>query len=297
MAENPYKRCTLCPISCGTDRTVGNTGRCGSGDKMKIARIAPHMWEEPCISGQKGSGTVFFTGCSLHCVYCQNSKISSRNTSLGTEYTEKQLAEAMLCLQERGVHNINLVTASHFLPSVIKTLKIAKKQGLKIPVVYNCSGYETPQAVSSLSGLIDIFMPDIKYFSSRLSLLYSGVQDYPEIAFNAIKLMRSISGSPVFENGLMLSGTLVRHLILPGSDADSRKIITRLFSEYGKDDIALSLMSQYTPMPNVKFPELTERLPKNAYLRTVAHAQKLGFSYLYTQNGDSAKESFIPEFS
>lgn len=303
MTGNPYKSCTLCPFSCGADRTAGKTGRCGSDDKMRIARIAPHLWEEPCLSGQgieepiKGSGTVFFTGCPLHCVYCQNYKISCRETSAGREYTGAELARAMTELQSTGVHNINLVTASHFLPTVITAIKQAKKNGLVIPIVYNCSGYESERSVTELAGLIDIFLPDIKYFSSRLASLYSHAPDYPEIAFKAVKLMQSITGNPVFDDaGFLRSGTMVRHLILPGSDADSRKIIDRLFSDYGKSGVALSLMSQYTPMPGVPFPELTERLPKNAYLRTVAHAQKLGFDHLYTQEGESASESFIPDF-
>lgn len=303
MTANPYKECTLCPFACKADRTKGNAGRCGAGDKMRIARIAPHLWEEPCLSGQgiefpvKGSGTVFFTGCSLHCVYCQNSAITRFAAAAGREYSETELAQSMLALQKTGVHNINLVTATHFLPSVIGAVSLAKSSGLQIPVVYNCSGYETEKSLSALNGIVDIFLPDVKYYSNRLAGLYSHASNYPEIAFKAVKLMQSITGSPVFDkNGFLLSGTIVRHLILPGSDRDSRKITDRLFSDFGKSGIVLSLMSQYTPMPGIPFPELTEHLPFSAYLRTVEHAQKLGFEYLYTQDGESASESFIPEF-
>lgn len=297
-----YKKCELCPFNCGVDRT-STRGRCGSGSEIRIARIAPHYWEEPCLSGQgieepiKGSGTVFFTGCSLHCVFCQNSKISYNGDELGKTFTPSELADEFLKLQENGVHNVNLVTATHFAPSVAKAIEIAKIRGLSIPIVYNCSGYEAPETLKMLDGLIDTYMPDFKYFSSRLAELYSKAKNYPEICKSAIKIMQAQTGSPLFdENGFMLKGTLVRHLILPGSDADSRKIVSYLHEHYGTDGVALSLMSQYTPKPELPFPELTEKLPKSAYLRVISHAQSLGFKYLYTQDGASASESFIPEF-
>lgn len=297
-----YKKCEICPFRCHVDRT-NSLGRCGSGSEMRVARIAPHYWEEPCLSGQgieepiKGSGTVFFTGCSLHCVFCQNSKISCKGNTLGKLFTPSELADEFLKLQEIGVHNVNLVTATHFAPSVAKSIEIAKSRGLSIPTVYNCSGYETSETLKMLDGLIDIYMPDFKYFSQRLSELYSKASDYPEVCKSAIKIMQAQTGSPLFDkNGFMLKGTLIRHLILPGSDADSRKIVSYLHESYGSDGVALSLMNQYTPMPDLPFPELTEKLPTSAYLRVVSHAQSLGFKYLYTQDGDSASESFIPEF-
>lgn len=298
----PYKSCTLCPFECRVDRTV-KYGRCASGSEMKVARIAPHYWEEPCLSGQgieepvKGSGTVFFTGCSLRCVFCQNSKISRNTDAIGRVYTPDGLANEFLRLQDLGVHNINLVTATHFAPSVAKAIEIAKSKGLYIPTVYNCSGYESTDTLRRLNGLIDVYMPDFKYFSNRSAELYSKAGDYPEICKEAVSVMQRQTGEPVFdENGFMLKGTLVRHLILPGSDAESRKIISYLHESYGSDGIALSLMSQYTPMSALPYPELTEKLPKSAYLRVVSHAQELGFKYLYTQDGESASESFIPEF-
>ena len=298
-----YKICKLCPFGCGVDRTLGKLGRCASDSEMRIARIVPHYWEEPCLSGQgietpvKGSGTVFFTGCSLGCVFCQNAKISHGKNNIGKVYTPQDLASELLRLESLGVHNINLVTATHYVPSAVKAIEIAKGYGMKIPVVYNCSGYEAVATLKMLDGTVDIYMPDFKYFSSRLAELYSKAPDYPYICKDAISVMQGQTGSPVFdENGFMIKGTLVRHLILPGSDADSRKIVAYLHESFGKDGVALSLMSQYTPMRELPFPELTERLPKNAYLRVVSHAQSLGFKYLYTQDGDSASECFIPEF-
>ncbi len=270
---------------------------------MRIARISPHLWEEPCLSGQgleepiKGSGTIFFVGCPLHCVYCQNSKISQSCSRLGQEYTPSELADEMLRLQSAGVHNINFVTPTHFSPSVIESIKLAKIRGLSIPVVYNCSGYESISTVRSLKDNIDIFLPDFKYFSENLAKQYSNAPNYFSICRAAINEMQRISGKPIFDqNGFLKRGTVVRHLILPGSDADSRKIISSLYKDFGSDGIILSLMSQYTPMPNVPYPELNELLPNSAYLRVVEHAEKLGFRYIYTQSGESASESFIPEF-
>ncbi len=301
--HNIYSECTLCPFECKADRASGKLGRCGIDSKMRIARIAPHLWEEPCLSGQgkeapiKGSGTVFFVGCPMHCVYCQNSKISVKGSALGKEYTPFELSHELLKLQDEGVHNINFVTPTHFSPDIIETVKIARENGLNIPIVYNCSGYESIIAIRSLKETVNIFLPDFKYFSSSLSSQYSNAPDYFSICSEAIKEMQNISGAPVFdEKGFLTKGTAVRHLVLPGSDSDSRKIISHLHSTFGSDGIILSLMSQYTPMPGVTFPELTERLPHSAYLRVVEHAQELGFRYLYTQDGKAASKSFIPEF-
>ncbi len=298
-----YSACRLCPFECGVDRTCGHLGRCAMNDKMRIARIAPHYWEEPCLSGQgleepiKGSGTVFFVGCSLGCVFCQNSKISKKGSNLGEAYDKNRLADELLHLQDSGVHNINLVTASHFAPSVIKALEIAKSSGLTLPIVYNCSGYESIDALKMLCGYIDIYMPDFKFFSSTLARDYARCENYKDVALAAIKEMQRQTGKPHFdEKGFMQRGTLVRHLILPGSDSDSRKIVELLHGEFGSDGVALSLMSQYTPRDDLPSAELTEKLPFAAYLRVIEHAQRLGFTYLYTQSGESADESFIPEF-
>ena len=298
-----YSPCRLCPFECGTDRSAGQLGRCGIGSEMRIARIAPHYWEEPCLSGQgiedpiKGSGTVFFVGCSLGCVFCQNGAISARASSLGKRYTSAELADEMLRLEELGVHNVNFVTATHFTPDVACAIKLARAKGSKIPTVWNCSGYEKIETLKMLEGLIDIYMPDMKFFSPTLSLDYARCEGYREAAEEAITEMQRQTGRPVFdEKGFMKKGTLVRHLVLPGSDIDSRRIISLLHERFGSDGIALSVMSQYTPPKECAFPELTEKLSPAAYLRVLAHAQSLGFKFLYTQGGESADESFIPEF-
>ncbi len=273
------------------------------GSEMRIARIAPHYWEEPCLSGQgieepvMGSGTVFFVGCSLGCIFCQNSKISSKLTESGAIYDDFSLADEFLRLQGMGVHNVNLVTASHFAPSVAKAIRLSRDMGLTIPTVYNCSGYESAYSLKILDGLIDVYMPDFKFYSSALSKDYARCENYREVAIEAIKEMYRQTGKPVFdEKGFLTKGTLVRHLVLPGSDKDSKKIIEHLHHEFGSDGIALSVMSQYTPRNDIPFAELTEKLPQAAYLRVLEYAQRLGFTYLYTQDGESADESFIPEF-
>ena len=302
MSTEQYKNCRLCPFECGVDRRT-EKGRCGQGDKMRVALAYPHLWEEPCLSGQgteepvKGSGTVFFVGCSLGCVYCQNAKISRRSSQLGRVMTANELCDEFLRLETLGVHNVNLVTAAHFVPEIIEAIEIARGLGFKLPIVYNSSGYENEKTLDMLNGYIDIYMPDFKYFSEKLSALYSGAPDYPRVCKKAIKRMWEQVGEPKFdENGFMLSGVIVRHLILPGADADSRRIVSSLHEDFGDSGIVLSLMNQYTPMPDMPFPELTEKLPESAYLRVINKAEKLGFKYLYTQSGEAASESFIPDF-
>ncbi len=270
---------------------------------MRVALAYPHLWEEPCLSGQgleepiKGSGTVFFVGCSLKCVYCQNARISRKISTAGEVLTAEKLADEFLRLQSLGVHNINLVTAAHFVPEIVKSIETARKCGLKLPIVYNSSGYESEKTLAMLNGYIDIYMPDFKYFSERISSLYSGASNYPVVCRKAINTMWRQCGEPRFdEKGFMLSGVIVRHLVLPGSDADSRKILSLLHEDFGETGIVLSLMSQYTPMPDMPYPELTERLPRRAYLRVLERAEELKFKYLYTQSGEAAHESFIPEF-
>ena len=271
---------------------------------MRVARIAPHYWEEPFLSGQgmeepvRGSGTVFFCGCNLGCVYCQNYKISRGDQNVGKEYSTSALADEFLRLEADGVHNINLVTSAHYLPSVIETVSIARKRGLSVPMVYNSSGYEKAESIAMLDGLIDVYLPDIKYFSSKYAKDYSFAPDYPQIVRDAVTEMYRQTGNPLFDgNGFMLSGTAVRHLILPGCDADSSKIVEWLSGEFGTDGVCLSLMNQYTPVVETEFVELSERLSQKAYLRVIERAQELGFKYLFTQEDGTASESFIPEFS
>ena len=281
---------------------------------MRVARIAPHLWEEPFLSGQsfetpvRGSGAVFFCGCNLGCVFCQNYKISRRRPSdtstdsvfevQGKPYSPSALADQFLRLQEEGVHNINLVTAGHFTPSVIEAISLSRARGLIIPTVWNSSSYETVDTLRMLEGLIDVYLPDYKYASALYAMDYSSAPDYPQVCRAAIAEMVRQTGKPVFDNrGYLLRGTAVRHLILPGCDADSVNVLKDLYLSYGPDTILLSLMNQYTPLvDNPRFPELSESLPRAAYLRVVEKAQALGFRYLYTQDDGTASESFIPFF-
>ena len=303
--RNSYSPCRICPRECGVDRTI-ERGFCGSGTEMRVGRIAPHLWEEPFLSGQGieepvlGSGTVFFCGCNLGCVYCQNHKISGRNTEkigIGREYNASELADAFLRLESSGVHNINLVTAAHYLPSVAECISLAKSKGLTVPVVYNSSGYEKAESLRELEGLVDIYLPDIKYFSSKYASDYSFAPDYPEVARAAVEEMYRQTGKPRFDSlGFMISGTAIRHLLLPGCDHDSVKIVEWIKERFGVDGVCLSLMNQYTPVVETEFPELSERISRNAYIRVVERAQKIGIERLYTQEDGTASESFIPDF-
>ncbi len=290
-----YENCTLCPRNCGVDRKKA-TGYCGASDVMRIARIAPHYWEEPCLSGDCGSGAVFFSHCSLRCIYCQNASIAS---GLGREVSVRELSEKMLLLQERGCHNINLVTASHYVPSVIEAVKMSKKAGLSIPVVYNCSGYEKKETVRMLKDTIDIFLPDFKYSLADVAKKYSNAENYPEIAAEAINEMINTARPLSFdEKGLLKSGVIVRVLALPGEEENTKgilKTVKRLWN--GK--VVVSLMSQYTPMPDIenKCPELSRRLTSEEYEELTGYVKGLRLDNVYFQEGQSASESFIPDFT
>ena len=287
-----YKSCTLCPRRCGIDRTKYK-GRCGQTSALTAARASLHMWEEPCISGENGSGTVFFSGCSLGCVYCQNSEISLSRS--GEIIDEKRLCEIFYELREKGAHNINLVTATHFVPHIIRALDMAGDLG--IPVLYNTSGYETVQTLRMLDGYIDIYMPDFKYMDKVTAKRYSDAEDYPETAKAAIEEMVRQTGACAFdENGMMKSGTLVRHLVLPGKISDSKRIIEYLHNTYG-NDIYMSIMSQYTPVPNVEdYPEINRRVTQKEYDEVVDLAVSIGVENAFVQEGEAASESFIPAF-
>ena len=220
---NPLEQCNLCPRKCGVNRVAGKTGYCGMSAEVTVARASLHMWEEPCISGNNGSGTVFFTGCPLKCVYCQNRKIAIGST--GERISVERLANIFLELQEKGAHNINLVTPTHYVPQIVEALKLAKKNGLHIPIVYNTGSYENIETIQSLEGLVDIYLPDCKYFDSELASHYSNAPDYFEVASAAIREMVRQVGKPFFEGTLMRRGVIVRHMILPGHTKDSRNII------------------------------------------------------------------------
>ncbi len=287
--------CTLCPRNCKVNREKGELGFCGAGSSVKIARASLHHWEEPCISGKDGSGTVFFSCCNMKCVYCQNYGISTENR--GKTVTDEELAEAFLSLQEKGANNINLVTPTHFAFQIMKALDIARSKGLNLPVVYNCGGYESVETIKMLSGYVDIYMPDMKYFSDKYAVKYSAAPGYFDIAKAAIDEMYRQVGKPAFgKDGIMQRGVIVRHMMLPGLLFDTKKIIDYLYNTY-KDDIYISLMSQYTPMPNVKnMPELDRKISEKQYEAMVEYAAGIGVKNAFVQDGSSAAESFIPEF-
>lgn len=286
--------CTLCPRRCGADRTK-TTGRCGGGDTVLVARAALHHWEEPCVSGTNGSGTMFFSGCSLQCCYCQNYSISAER--FGKPVSIEQLSEIFLRLQNQGAHNINLVTAGHWAVWVVEALKLAKSKGLCIPVVYNTSSYETLQTIELLSEFVDIWLADMKYVSSECSKKYSSAPDYFEVASAAILKMIEIAGSPKFgQNGILQRGVIIRHLALPGNLADSKAVLQWMAS-LPKEKFLPSFMSQYTPFFNASnYKELSRRISTWEYRQVIDTAVSLGLTNGYMQEKSSAKEEYTPSF-
>ncbi len=287
-----YKNCRLCPRDCGADRYTGR-GVCGEGAEIRVARAAPHFWEEPCLSGERGSGTVFFTGCALHCQYCQNGSLS--RSQVGRAVSPARLAEIFLELQEKGVHNINLVTASHFTPGAAQAICLAKARGLALPVVWNSSGYEKPETLRLLAGLVDVYLPDFKYAREAPAAQYSRAPDYARRAKAALEEMFRQVGPCRFDgDGMLQKGMLVRHLCLPGGTADSMAALEYLHRRFG-DDIYISIMSQYTPQPGASG-LLARRLEPAEYDAVVDRAIQLGIENGFTQEGEAAEESFIPAF-
>lgn len=297
---NPHN-CTLCPRECHADRASGMRGLCGCDDGIYVSRAALHQWEEPCISGTKGSGTIFFSGCPLGCIYCQNREIALNMH--GRKIGVDRLAEICLELMERGAHNINLVTPSHYVPHIVGALTKARDMGLTIPVVYNCGGYEKVESLKMLDGLVDVYLPDMKYMSFERALRYSKAPDYPETAMKALAEMFRQTGTPVFDGDMMVRGMIVRHLVLPAGKQDSKEVIRYLYDTYG-DDIYMSIMSQYTPIPDFTdggrlrpdYPELGRRVRRKDYDEVVDYAIDLGVTNAFIQEGDVAKDSFIPDF-
>ena len=291
-------KCDLCPRKCLVDRKKGEKGICGQTENLKVARAALHFWEEPCISGDAGSGAVFFSGCPLHCVFCQNENIA--NGTVGKEISLERLVDIFLELQEKRANNINLVTPGHFVPQIVKALDQARKEGLTLPVVYNTSSYETVDTIKMLEGYVDIYLPDFKYMSPVLSKKYSHAPDYAEVAKAAIAEMVRQTGKAVFVNGeednLILSGTIVRHLTLPGCMADSMQILKYLHETYG-DMIYISIMNQYTPVFEQKeYTELNRCVTRREYEKVLDYAFELGIENGFFQDGETARESFIPAF-
>ncbi len=290
--------CNLCPRECGACRAEGRTGYCRADDRIFVARAALHMWEEPCISGEHGSGTVFFAGCSLRCVYCQNQQIMTGMT--GKQVTSGQLAEIFLNLQAAGAANINLVTPDHYVTAVAEAVLTAKEQGLALPVVYNCSGYARPAVIRALRGIVDVFLTDFKYMDTVLAARYSHAPDYPDRVKEALAEMVDITQEPRFdEKGMMTGGVIVRHLLLPGHKQNARDVIRYVYETYG-DRVYLSLMNQFTPFDRLRddpqYHGLCRRVTKREYDAVVDYAIELGVNNAFIQEGDTARESFIPPF-
>lgn len=287
--------CRLCPRECGVDRSV-KAGYCGMGENITAAKAMRHFWEEPCLAGDGGSGAVFFSGCVLGCVYCQNYEISAEKR--GKEISAERLAEIFLELRDRGAENIDLVNPTHFAPQIITALNIAKARGLRLPIVYNSGGYERIETLRMFEGLIDVYLPDLKYFDDDLARRLSNAPNYFDIAMAAIEEMLRQTGTPVIENGRLVRGVIVRHLVLPGCHKDSVEIVKRLGERFGRD-ILFSLMSQFTPFGKIKtdpkFSKMNRRITTfeyNKVLDAVIEAGLVGFM----QERSSAKEEYTPVF-
>lgn len=286
--------CECCPRQCKVNRE-NSFGYCKAPANYRIGRIAPHEWEEPIISGEKGSGAIFFAGCNMGCVFCQNMKLS--RGLVGQNYSSGELVAEMLKLQDMGCHNINLVTPSHYVPWLCETLKEAKDAGLAIPIVYNTSAYDKVETLKMLDGLVDIYLPDFKYFEEQYALRYSNAKNYKEVADAAIAEMVRQTGKIVMEDGLLKRGVVVRHLVMPGLSEDSKKILKHLFGKY-ENQIFYSIMNQFTPYGEVeKYPEINRTVTQEEYDEVVDFAISLGVENGFIQEGETQSESFIPEFS
>lgn len=293
MDKSILSNCTLCPRNCRIDRSR-TVGFCGGGILPKAAKAYLHMWEEPCISGEHGSGTVFFSGCQLKCCFCQNYRISAENN--GAEITVERLSEIFLELQDKGAHNINLVSPTQYVPHIIEALDICGSR-LTIPVVYNSGGYEKPETLEMLRGYVDIFIPDFKYADSDIAMKYSHAADYPQVAEKAIAKMIDMVGKPVIGNdGIMKSGVIIRHMVLPTHRRDSENVLRRIAELFPTDSFLISLMSQYTPFyKSIEHKEISRRISTYEYEKTADIARSLGFEG-FMQERSSAKEEYTPEF-
>ena len=292
---NLYENCRLCPRKCGVNR-FKSKGYCGMSAVSVCAKATLHKWEEPCISYKNGAGTVFFSGCSLHCVYCQNNSIS--NELFGAEISYRRLAEIYLNLQEKGADNIELVTPTHFLPDIVKSLDLVKNR-LEIPVIYNSGGYELPETIKMLDGYVDMYLPDIKYFSADISLKYSSAPDYFEYASQAVlEMIHQVGELQYNSDGRLVKGTVIRHLVLPDCRHDSMDIISWIAENTSPDDVLVSIMNQYTPFDFIpeNFPELKRKVTKMEYNSVVRYARNLGICG-FVQGKSSSDEKYVPEFN
>ena len=293
---NKYENCLLCPRKCGINRSTGQTGVCGVSSEIKVARAALHYWEEPCISGKRGSGAVFFSGCSLHCVFCQNREISDGKE--GKVISKERLSDIFIELAGKGANNINLVTPGQYIPDIVWAVNDAKSRGMKLPIIYNTSGYENVTELKLLEGIVDVYLPDFKYMDSTLSARYSRAKDYPSVAKQALSEMVRQQPDVVIDDatGLIQKGVIVRQLLLPGHVNDAKAVLKYLYDTY-KDDIYISIMNQYTPINRIKeYDNLNRRVTKKEYDEVVDYAIELGVVNGFIQEGGTADESFIPEF-
>ncbi len=292
---NKYENCLLCPRKCGINRRTGQTGVCGVSSEIKVARAALHYWEEPCISGKRGSGAVFFSGCSLHCVFCQNREISDGKE--GKVISKERLSDIFMELADKGANNINLVTPGQYIPDIVWAVNDAKSRGMKLPIIYNTSGYENVTELKLLEGIVDVYLPDFKYMDSTFSARYSRAKDYPSIAKQALSEMVRQQPDVVIDNatGLIQKGVIVRQLLLPGHVNDAKAVLKYLYDTY-HDHVYISMMSQFTPIALKDYPEINRTVTRREYERLVDYALEIGITNAFIQEGDVAKDSFIPAF-
>lgn len=292
---NKYENCLLCPRKCGINRSTGQTGVCGVSSEIKVARAALHYWEEPCISGKRGSGAVFFSGCSLHCVFCQNREISDGKA--GKVISKERLSDIFMELADKGANNINLVTPGQYIPDIVWAVNDAKSRGMKLPIIYNTSGYENVTELKLLEGIVDVYLPDFKYMDSTLSARYSRAKDYPSVAKQALSEMVRQQPEVVIDDatGLIQKGVIVRQLLLPGHVNDAKAVLKYLYDTY-HDHVYISMMSQFTPIALKDYPEINRTVTRREYERLVDYALEIGITNAFIQEGDVAKDSFIPAF-
>ena len=292
---NKYENCLLCPRKCGINRRTGQTGVCGVSSEIKVARAALHYWEEPCISGKRGSGAVFFSGCSLHCVFCQNREISDGKE--GKVISKERLSDIFMELAGKGANNIDLVTPGQYIPDIVWAVNDAKSRGMKLPIIYNTSGYENVTELKLLEGIVDVYLPDFKYMDSTLSARYSRAKDYPSVAKQALSEMVRQQPDVVIDDatGLIQKGVIVRQLLLPGHVNDAKAVLKYLYDTY-HDHVYISMMSQFTPIALKDYPEINRTVTKREYERLVNYALEIGITNAFIQEGDVAKDSFIPAF-
>lgn len=292
---NKYENCLLCPRKCGINRSTGQTGVCGVSSEIKVARAALHYWEEPCISGKRGSGAVFFSGCSLHCVFCQNREISDGKA--GKVISKERLSDIFMELADKGANNINLVTPGQYIPDIVWAVNDAKSRGMKLPIIYNTSGYENVTELKLLEGIVDVYLPDFKYMDSTLSARYSRAKDYPSVAKQALSEMVRQQPDVVIDDatGLIQKGVIVRQLLLPGHVNDAKVVLKYLYDTY-HDHVYISMMSQFTPIALKDYPEINRTVTRREYERLVDYALEIGITNAFIQEGDVAKDSFIPAF-